>query len=109
MNFRQLLSDPALKSEFFARIDEIAANADAESGGLEGLEGGISPTEIRDVAESMAEGRWDSSDPGLEAIIRRFLRPVYLVQRGTFALPAENSALSHRITRSEERRVGKEC
>ncbi len=98
MNFRQLLSDPALKSEFFARIDEIAANADAESGGLEGLEGGISPTEIRDVAESMAEGRWDSSDPGLEAIIRRFLRPVYLVQRGTFALPAENSALSHRIT-----------
>jgi hypothetical protein len=83
MDFRQLLSDPAVRTEFFDRIDEIAADTSMEDG-LEGLEGVITYIEVRDTAESMSEGRWDSSDPGLEAIILRFLRPVYLVQRARF-------------------------
>jgi V8-like Glu-specific endopeptidase len=97
LDYRQLLSDPALRSEFFDRIDEIAENAGTE-GGLEGLEGGISLTEIRTAAESMSMGRWESSDPGLEAIIRRFLRPVYLVQRGTFSGTPDRSPSSHEMT-----------
>jgi hypothetical protein len=97
MDFRQLLSDPDLRSEFFNRIDEIAGNANMESGGLEGLEGGINPVDIGAAAKSMSEGRWDSSDPGLEAIIRRFLRPVYLVQEGTFSRPGHQSLRSRRI------------
>ena len=96
MDFRQLLSDPAVRTEFFDRIDEIAANTGME-GGLEGLEGGISYTEVRNAAESMSEGRWDSSDPGLEAIILSFLRPVYLIQRGTFSAPGHQSASSREI------------
>lgn len=97
MDFRQLLSDPDLRSEFFDRVDELAAEAGTGSGGLEGLEGGISPARITEAAESMAEGRWDFSDPGLEAIILRFLRPVYLVRQGTFSLPAAHSSLSREI------------
>ena len=63
MDFRQLLSDDALKNEFFERVDEIAASAGTASG-LEGLEGGRRPSVVEAAAESMAEGRWDSSDPG---------------------------------------------
>ena len=96
MDFRQLLSDDALRDEFFDRIDEIAASPETE-GGLEGLEGGIDPSALEAAAESMAEGRWDSSDSGLEAIIRRFTRPVYLIRRGTFLPPQDNSPDSHEI------------
>jgi len=96
MDFRQLLSDPAVRTEFFDRIDEIAANTGVE-GGLEALEGGISYAEVRDAAESMSEGRWDSSDPGLEAIILQFLRPVYLVQRGTFSASSDQASSSLEI------------
>jgi endonuclease G len=96
MDFRQLLSDDALRGEFLDRIDEIAASPESE-GGLEGLEGGVNPNAVAAAAESMAEGRWDSPDPGLEAIIRRFTRPVYLIQRGTFLPPQDNSPDSHQI------------
>jgi len=96
MDFRQLLSDDALRDEFLDRIDEIAASAESE-GGLEGLEGGVDPSAVEAAAESMAEGRWDSSDPGLEAIIRRFTRPVYLIRGGTFLPPQDNSPDSHQI------------
>lgn len=90
MDFRQLLSDDALKNEFFERVDEIAASA-GTAGGLEGLEGGVRSSAVEAAAASMAEGRWDSSDPGLEAIILRFLRPVYLVRHGSF-LPADDQS-----------------
>jgi hypothetical protein len=96
MDFRQMLSDDALKNEFYERIDEIAASSDAVDG-LEGLEGGISSDTLEEAAESMAEGRWDSSDPGLEAIILHFLRPVYLVQRGSFLPPDDRSPNSREI------------
>jgi V8-like Glu-specific endopeptidase len=97
MDFRQLLSDPELRSEFLGRIDEIAASADAETGGLEGREGGLSAADIEEAAEQMSEGRWDSSDRGLEAIIRRFVRPVYLVQQGTFSLSPGQAPRSRKI------------
>lgn len=96
MDFRQLLSDDALRDEFLDRIDEIAASP-GTAGGLEGLQGGLNPRAVEAAAESMAEGRWDSSDPGLEAIIRRFTRPVYLIQRGTFLSPRDSSPNSHEI------------
>jgi hypothetical protein len=99
MDFRHLLSDDSLRNEFFDRIDEIAASAGSEGGleGLEGLEGGVDPGAVVAAADSMAEGRWDSSDPGLEAIIRRFTRPVYLIRDGTFVPPQDNSPDSRRI------------
>jgi hypothetical protein len=96
VDFRQLLSDDALRDEFLDRIDEIAAGPDHEIG-LEGLQGGVDPGVIQAAVESMAEGRWDSTDPGLEAIIRRFTRPVYLIQRGTFLPPQDHSPDSHQI------------
>lgn len=97
MDFRQLLSDDALRDEFHDRIDEVAASAES-GGGLEGLEGGVDPGAVEAAAESMAEGRWDSSDPGLEAIIRRFARPVYLIRGGMLLPPQDNSPDSHQIT-----------
>jgi hypothetical protein len=96
MDFRQLLSDGALKREFFERVSEVAASCD-RTDGLEGLDGGISPGTLEAAAASMAEGRWNSSDPGLEAIILRFLRPVYLVQGGSIRPPADNSPNSRAI------------
>jgi V8-like Glu-specific endopeptidase len=98
MDFRQLLSDDSLRNEFFNSIDEIAASLETIGDGLEGLEGGINLAAVGEAAESMAAGRWDSADSGLEAIIRRFLRPVYLVQRGTFSRPAQQSPHSREIT-----------
>jgi len=98
MDFRQLFSDDALKSEFLERIGEIAANSDTANG-LEGLEGGISPDVIEAAAESMAEGRWSSSDPGLEAIILRFVRPVYLRKACLSSTAGEFSATRRPLTK----------
>jgi endonuclease G len=58
---------------------------------LEGLDGGgVGVDEARDVAESMAEGTYyPGSAGGLEAIIERFTRPVYLVQDSTFVVPPD--------------------
>ena len=64
MDFRQLLSDPAVRTEFFDRIDEIAANTGVE-GGLEALEGGISYAEVRDAAESLSKGAGTPPIPAL--------------------------------------------
>ena len=96
MDFRQLLSDDALRDEFRDRINEIAGSTE-RAGGLEGLEGGVDPSAVEAAAENMAKGRWDSTDPGLEAIIRRFTRPIYLIRGGTFLTPQDNSPHSHRI------------
>jgi hypothetical protein len=98
MDFRQLLSDDALKHELFARADEIADAAEATEG-LESLEGGISPDLIASAAESMAEGRWESTNPRLEAIILRFIRPVYLIQEGNLLPPRHRSPNSAEIAR----------
>ena len=90
MDFRQVFSDPAVQEEFVDRFDELAERAPAEAGGLEGLEGGLELDDAADTAESMAEGTYDpGSQPGLEAIIERFTRPVHLVQQSTFTVPPD--------------------
>ena len=89
LDYRQLFSDPELKREFLDRFDELASSVAAGHGGLEGLEGGPTADQAADAAASMAEGTWSSGGGGLEAIIRRFTRPVYLVRRSTFASPAD--------------------
>ena len=91
MDSRQLFKEPALKEEFLDRFAELKAATAAAGGGLEGLEGGgYGLDDARGVAESMAEGSYDpGAEPGLEAIIERFTRPVYLVQGSTFVVPPD--------------------
>lgn len=106
MDFRQLFGDPAVNREFLDRFDEIRASLHAEGVGLEGLEGGPTRQRAADAVHSMAEGSWASQDPGLEAIIRRFTRPVYLVQQSTFRRPADGFPDSEEIGgRLEEART----
>lgn len=102
MDFRQFFSDPAVTSEFLDRFDELRRSVPVE-GGLEGLEGGgPSRQQAADAAASMAEGTWTSQDPGLEAIIQRFTRPVYLIQRSTFQPSADGFPGSKEIGRRLE-------
>jgi hypothetical protein len=91
MDSRQLFKEPALKEEFLDRFAELKAAAPAAGAGLESLEGGgYDADQARRVAESMAEGSYDpGTEPGLEAIIERFTRPVYLVQDATFVVPPD--------------------
>lgn len=89
MDYRQLFSDPELGREFLDRFDELASSVPVERGDLEALDGGPTTEEAADAAASMAEGTWASRDGGLEAIIRRFTRPVYLVRRSTFTAPTD--------------------
>jgi endonuclease G len=97
MDYRQLFSDQALAGEFLDRFGEIRASLLAEGGGLEGLEGGPTRQRAADAVQSMTEGTWASQDSGLEAIIRRFTRPVYLVQQSTFQPSADGVPDSEEI------------
>lgn len=106
MDHRQLFSDPELKQEFLDRFDEIRSSPElgaVDAGGLEsmgGLEGGLrapSVDEAADAAERMSEGTWAPDGNGLEAIIRRFTRPVHLVQQSTFAPPPDDFPDSEQI------------
>lgn len=90
MDPRQVFTERDVKDEFLDRFDELRAYAPG-GGGLEGLEGGPSVDDAARVAERMANGRYGpGDDPGLEAIIERFTRPVYLVQDATFAVPPDS-------------------
>jgi endonuclease G len=98
MDVRQIFTDPAVKREFLDRFDELAESAQAELGGLEGLEGGPGVDAAAAVADGMAEGTYQQgTEPGLEAIIERFTRPVYLVQRSTFEAPPDEFPESEMI------------
>lgn len=83
MDYRQLFSYEPLRQEFLDRLDEISDAAG--SGGLEGLDGGLNLALAAEVVEQMVEGQWESTpdSAGLEAIILRFGRPVFLVRGGT--------------------------
>jgi hypothetical protein len=86
---RQVFKEREIKEEFLDRFDELRSHASAGPG-LEGLEGGPSIDDAARVAEGMAEGHYAPGDePGLEAIIERFTRPVYVVQDATFAVPPD--------------------
>jgi endonuclease G len=91
MDVRQLLTDPALREEFLDRAQDLAEAVQVNAGGLESLEGGRFIDQAARTAEDMAEGTYiPGTDPGLEAIVERFTRPVYLVQRSTFVTPADS-------------------
>ena len=90
MDFRQFFSDSAVTGEFLDRFSEIRASLLVEGGGLEGLEGGPTRQQAAAAVQSMVEGTWTSQDSGLEAIIQRFTRPVYLVQQSTFQPPPDS-------------------
>lgn len=90
MDVRQLLADSALMQEFLDRASGLAERAPVGAGGLEGLDGGQFTDRAATAAREVAEGTYQpGSQPGLEAIIERFTRPVYLVQQSTFAAPAD--------------------
>ncbi len=97
MDSRQVFRDTDVKTEFLDRWDDLIGQAPTEWGGLEGLD--VLPRgKAAEVAESMAEGSYTSgSESGLEAIIERFTRPVYLVRRSTFAVPPDNFPNSEQI------------
>ena len=98
MDVRQLLADSALMQEFLDRAPDLAEQAQAHAdtgglesfGGLESLEGGRFMDQAATAVDDIAEGTYvPGTDSGLEAIIERFTRPVYLVQRSTFVTPAD--------------------
>jgi hypothetical protein len=91
MDFRQVFSDASVRAEFLEQFEELAANARTEGRGFESLEGGAALRLDPEAAVTdIVEGRFAlGSDPGLEAIIERFTRPVYLVQGGTFTVPLD--------------------
>src|SRR3954470_23889659 len=102
MDFRQVFSDDEVCEEFLDRFDDLLATAGPvarrPSGRLESLDSldfvpatGRSPSKdaATSVVEEMREGTYGGSDPGLEAIIERFTRPVYLVQDSRFHRPQD--------------------
>jgi endonuclease G len=105
MDSRLLLADPAVRQEFLERASELTTEARRleTPGGFEGLEGGRVTIQPSDAVESMLEGRWNGEDPALEAIIRRFTRPVYLVRNGTVTMPPDDFAGSRTIADRLER------
>ncbi len=89
MNYRQIFTDLDLRDEFLERFPDLVESAAGP--GLEGLEGGGPTLDAAAAAvTSMQEGTWSGADPGLEAIIERFTRPVYLVQNSTFGPPPDD-------------------
>ena len=101
MDYRQIFSDMHLKDEFLERFSDLAELATEE--GLEGLEGGVRTVdEVASAIANMQEGSWAGSDPGLEAIIERFTRPVYLVQHSTFGPPPDDFWDSERLAQRLE-------
>ena len=95
MDPRQVFTNDALKQEFLDRFDEIKdakAVKEAQAGsGLESLEGGVRVEDAAAAADEMVEGTYEvGAQPGLEAIVERFARPVYLVQQSGFTVPPDD-------------------
>ncbi|MCS0603715.1 serine protease [Streptomyces sp. LP11] len=92
MEYTQIFGDAEVREEFLDRFTEIR-DAVMSSGGLEGvgaLEGMLQVDRAGDAVKRMAEGTWHGDgDSGLEAIVRKFGRPVYLIRRNTFATAAD--------------------
>jgi S1-C subfamily serine protease len=98
MDVRQVFTDPAVKQEFLDRFDELAEHAELDEGGLEGLEDGPRIDDAADAADRITEGTFQPGEqPGLEAIIERFTRPVHLVQQSTFTVPPDTFPNSEEI------------
>ncbi|TXS54415.1 trypsin-like serine peptidase [Streptomyces sp. t39] len=102
VDYRQVFSDEAVRQEFLDRYDEIAGAA-AASSGFENIGPRPGVDEAADAVRRMTEGTWVPDDSGLEAIVERFARPVHLVQRSSFVLPADGHPTSREVTARLER------
>ena len=84
MDYRGLFADPKMKEEFLDRADELVELANEEAGGgLESMRTGAARSVFEEGVRESLEGAGPRSR-GLEAIIRRFGRPAFFVQDGTF-------------------------
>jgi Trypsin-like peptidase domain len=99
MDSRQVFRDGDVRKEFLDRFGELTeAGATAEPGALEGLEVMPDVDAAVGVIDGMAEGVYEpGGEPGLEAIIERFTRPVYLVRHSTFTVPPDEFPNSEEI------------
>ncbi|MET7715312.1 serine protease [Streptomyces sp. NPDC005407] len=92
MEYTQIFADREVREEFLDRFEEIRDAVATSSEGLESigaLEGLLDVDRAADAVKAMAEGTWRGDESGLEAIVRQFGRPVYLVRRNTFATVAD--------------------
>lgn len=97
MDVRQVFEDSAVKDEFLNNFEALETSA-RQMGGLEGLEGGLEKRDAEEVAAGIEEGSYSTGDNArLEAIIERFARPVYLVQKSTFEVPPDTFPDSEEI------------
>jgi hypothetical protein len=110
MDSRQVFRDAGVRQEFLERLGELTAAAPvarvpvagpaARGGGLEAFDPvpDVDPDAAAEVVHGMAEGVYEQgARPGLEAIIERFTRPVYLVQQSTFTVPPDTFPNSEEI------------
>ena len=103
MDVEQVFADASIKQEFLDRFDELAEAAQVRSAELGLFKRVPAVDDASAVAESMSSGEYQpGSEPGIEAIIERFTRPVYLVQQSTFAPPADTFPNSDEIHRQLE-------
>jgi hypothetical protein len=106
MDSRQVFRDADVRREFLERFGDLA-EARPEQGGLEGLDVVPNVDTAVDVVDGMAEGVYEpGAEPGLEAIVERFTRPVYLVQRSTFTVPPDQFPNSEEIHSRLQRAQG---
>ncbi|MFI0514901.1 trypsin-like serine peptidase [Streptomyces sp. WSLK1-5] len=101
MDYRFLFSDDEVRQEFLDRFDEIAACATGLSG-VESMDGGLTADVAADAVRRMTEGSWVPAGSGVEAIIRRSVRPVHLVQDSTVVLPPDGFVTNQKVTERVE-------
>ena len=107
MDYSQVFSDPELEEEFLDKFSDLADKAPKVSGGLESAE--VSDLDVDRARESIDEmkgGDYSGGDTGLEAIIERFTRPVYLVQDSTFNEPGDEFDNSENVKERLEAATG---
>lgn len=93
MDFQHLVADDDILAEMLDRRAEFAGTA---GGALESLGGGRGSTEaLTDDLTRMHEGAYVAgADSGLEAIVKRFTRPVFFVRGSAFAPPADSATFA---------------
>src|SRR5688572_4023005 len=117
------LNPEARTADMFRRTPKVKNELlEAAAGGKlpELAEAGVSVDELKAFVEGKRTGPFESAGPGvetprqrsLEAIVRRFGRPVLLIQNGSFAPPAsvslKNKLEPHRARLEEAiKRVGR--
>ena len=89
MGFNELSIDADLREEFLDRFDDLTRMLPPGGAArLEGLE--MVELTVDHAAETLREGTYVPASTGLEAIIERFTRPVYLVQDDQIGPPRDD-------------------